>query len=649
MRMAHLTRQVYCDQSLAKQLLIALQELFSGRSGYDFQVIDATHFANQEGLLVVTENQCSEGYADKLAGQGFSGFLLVVTKKKNTSDFKYLSNYSFSWQSVKVASEAPKAMHELCLAIGEAVTAMQQLQGGEAVRLQRQLKELNAIGAALSTEKDLNTLLEKILAQARAITMADSGSLYLVEQHDDASLIRFKLAQNDSIDIGNFSEFTLPVNRQSIVGYVVLTGEPFSNEDVYQLSGEDGFSHNRSFDEKCGYRTKSMLVVPMRDQQDIIIGLLQLINKKPDDQLQLKSPKHTEEVVSAFSTTDYELVASLASQASVAIENAKLYQDIQNLFEGFIRASVTAIEARDPTTSGHSERVATLTCGLAEVVDKQVSGRFKDIFIDDISMRELRYASLLHDFGKIGVQEQVLVKAKKLYPHHIAIIKHRFDLIRRTIELDTSKSKTQLLIEKSRDEIAQQLSDMDSHLTERLADLDRYLTIILKSAEPTVLAEGDFEALKEIAAQKFVTFDGQSAPYLGEEEVRFLSIRKGSLSEQERLAIESHVTHSYNFLRQIPWTKDLRNVPSIAYAHHEKLDGSGYPRGIVADDIPFQTKIMTLTDIFDALSARDRPYKKAVPVPRALDILQMEVDEGKLDNDLLKLFIEAKVFEKVFS
>ncbi len=512
----------------------------------------------------------------------------------------------------------------------------------EIAALKRHMHELNAIGVSLSTEKNLDALLDKILRKTREITQADSGSLYLIEEvggdqqsSKQEKRICFKLAQNDSVSV-TFSEFTLPVDRKSIVGYAALTGESRSIDDVYELKVSNGFQHNRDFDQRADYRTKSMLVVPMKNQKDEVIGVLQLINKKTAWSARL-TQKNTATQVLAFTATDMQLVESLASQASVAIENTRLYEEIENLFEGFIRASVLAIEARDPTTSGHSERVATMTCQLAEVVDKEKQGLYGDVRFNSQDMKELRYAALLHDFGKIGVREEVLVKAKKLYPYEIEVIKSRFQLIQRSMELDYSKKKFDIVVQQSREAAQRQLQALDSELANRLQELDHDLELILRSTEPTVLEEGDFRSLQEVANKQLIT----------PEEVRFLSIRKGSLSEKERLAIEAHVTHSFNFLKQIPWTKDLRRIPPIAYAHHEKLDGSGYPRKIGSEQIPFQTKIMTITDIFDALAARDRPYKKAVPVQRALEILQMEVDEGKLDAELFRLFLEAKIFKLI--
>jgi len=323
-----------------------------------------------------------------------------------------------------------------------------------------------------------------------------------------------------------------------------------------------------------------------------------------------------------------------------------LYESIQRLFEGFVRASVIAIEARDPTTSGHSFRVANLTVALAEAVDRTDSGPFADLSFTRSEMKEIRYASLLHDFGKVGVREEVLVKAKKLYPAQFDLIKQRFQFVKRSMEAEGLKKRLDYVLAHSRDEYLKQAPQFDSELAKQIEELDGYLKLVLQSDEPTVLPEGNFDRLLDIAARRFFDTEDVERPLLNEDEVRMLSIRKGSLDDAERLQIESHVVHTYNFLEQIPWTKEIRNIPSIARGHHEKLNGKGYPYKLSAPEIPVQTRIMTISDIFDALSATDRPYKRAVGLDRALQILEFAVKDGELDPALYELFKEARVFEK---
>ncbi|HEY7409413.1 MAG TPA: HD domain-containing phosphohydrolase [Vicinamibacteria bacterium] len=510
-----------------------------------------------------------------------------------------------------------------------------------------ELHELNNIGVALSAQRDINKLLELILSRSRSITAADAGTLYLVErgpdhdnQHDDQ--LRFVLAHNDSLAV-TFSEFKVPLNEASVAGYAALSGQPVNVGDAYHLAPGTPYTISRAFDERSGYRTKSVLAVPMKDHQGTVIGVVQLINKKRDAKAVLRPVSLVEELVVPFTSVDEELVSSLASQAAVAFENTRLIEEIKTLFDSFVRASVTAIESRDPTTSGHSGRVAVLTVDMAEKMDALTTGPFKDVSFTRDQLEEIRYASLLHDFGKVGVREKVLIKGKKLYVGEQLLIKQRFAYIKRTLEAEHLRAKLEALSGgRDRPELA---AEIDALYAARMGELETLIKAVMEANEPTILEEERFRALLELPSRTF-DMDGQLQPYLTANELQALSIRRGSLSEKERREIESHVTHTYRFLAQIPWTQEYRRVPDIAYAHHEKLDGSGYPRGLAGPDIPIQSKMMTISDIFDALVAWDRPYKKSVPVEKALDILREETRAGKLDPRVLDLFIGARVFEK---
>ena len=535
----------------------------------------------------------------------------------------------------------------------------------------KEIHELNAIGAALSAEHDTEKLLEMILTKCREITRADGGSLYLVEEQavadpDDKpgpeviiagaklaarrpekthKVLRFKLAQNDSITIP-FREALMDISDQSIAGYVALTGEPVNIEDAYHMPDGVPYQINRKFDEDSGYRTKSILAVPMRNQKGEIVGVVQLINAKRTAEAKLSSVKIVAAEVVPFALRLQEMVISLASQAAVALENSRLYEAIQRLFEGFVKASVTAIEARDPTTSGHSFRVANLTVALAEAVDRAPDGPYRDVKFTRDQMKEIRYASLLHDFGKVGVREEVLVKAKKLYPLQLDLIRRRFEFAKRTAQTEKLQRQLTLLLEKGKDVFVAQSPQLEAEYLAELARLDDEFKLIADANEPTVLPDGNFERLHEIARRAVDDMDGSSLTMLRDDEVRLLSIRKGSLDDAERLQIESHVVHTYNFLTQIPWTNEIRSIPDIARGHHEKLSGNGYPYRLSAPEIPLQTRMMTISDIFDALAAADRPYKKAVTTDRALHILSLAVKDGELDPNLFQLFVDANVFDK---
>ncbi len=534
-------------------------------------------------------------------------------------------------------------------AVQRAFQALRAIEQAEHTRhelhvVAAELETLNKIGVALSTERNTNSLLELILTKSREITNSDAGSLYLVEEdrEGDKHLV-FCLTQSDSF-APPFRQFTLPIDTRSIAGYAASTSKILNIRDAYRIRSLP-FRFNRDFDEKFGYRTKSMLVVPMKNQKDEVIGVLQLINAKHRAGVRLSSRKMVLESVVPYSQRSQELAASLASQAGVALENNLLYRDIQRLFEGFVKASVTAIESRDPTTFGHSERVAKLTVGLAEAVDRSEGGPFKEIHFTPQEVQELRYASVLHDFGKVGVREEVLVKAKKLYPSQLELIKKRFLYIRKALELEQMRRKLDYVLRNGNQNYQGAFEDLDGESGQELRKLDEFLDQVLQANEPTVLPEKISEKLVEIAGWSFEDPSGPTEPLISPEELRFLSIPKGSLDPDERLQIESHVIHSFRFLSQIPWTKELKNVPMIAKAHHEKLDGSGYPYHMKSDQIPFQAKMMTISDIYDALTARDRPYKRAVPVERALDIIGQEVKGQLLDPNLYHLFIEAKIFE----
>lgn len=524
--------------------------------------------------------------------------------------------------------------------------ALPDRQAGLEQALQRarwEIDQLNEIGVALSTQRDRGALSQLILQKCREITHSDAGSLYVVEEDEQGERrLRFRITQNDSMQFP-FNEFVLPIDRTSLAGYVALTGEEIALEDVYDIPPSMPFRFNRELDEESGYRCRSILVVPMKAPQGEITGVVQLINCKRD-MSQRVDRRTAADVVLPFPDHCRPMLRSLASQAAVALENNRLYESIESLFEGFVRASVGAIEARDPTTSGHSFRVADLTLGLAAAVDRADSPAFRHIHFSRTEMKEIRYASLLHDFGKVGVREEVLVKAKKLYPAQLELIHQRFAYARKVLEQEQSERKLAYLLERGRDEYLLRQAEFQRELEIELREIDEFFDFIVRCNEPTVLREGNFDRLGELAARQFTDATGRRQPLLALNEVKLLSIDRGSLDDEERLQIQFHVNYTQSFLEQIPWTKDIKNIPVIASAHHEKLNGTGYPRNLAAPEIPFQSKMMTISDIYDALSATDRPYKRAVPRDRALDILNDEAERGMIDGELLRLFREAEIF-----
>ena len=507
------------------------------------------------------------------------------------------------------------------------------------------VKALEQVSIALTMERDHERLLSLILEKARFLSRADAGSLYLIEQPKGEGAepkLRFVLAQNDSIPI-SFEEKVMPLSEKSISGFVALYGETLRIEDAYRLPEGAPYSHNRKYDEEIGYRAKSMLVLPMKNSRGETIGVLQLINRKKMRETVL-APRNVDENVLTFDNRILELMRSFSSMAAVAMENNALIKSIENLFEGFVQASVHAVEQRDPTTSGHSQRVSILTLSLAETADRADFDPFRDVRFSENDMREIRYASILHDFGKIGVRENVLVKAKKLYPSQYDEIMMKLEIARLSKEREFLMEQLGLFEKGAATE--ENIGMLKEHLLDHIREMDGIEAIVKRTNEPTVLPEGDFRFLQDLAKVTFRTTKGETLPLLTADEIKILSIPKGTLTDEERLEIESHVTHSFDFLKKIPWTEDFRNIPDIAYAHHEKLNGQGYPRKLSSPLIPIPSRMMAVADIFDALSASDRPYKKAVPIEKTLDILQMEAKSGQLDTDIVKLFIDAKIYEK---
>jgi HD-GYP domain-containing protein (c-di-GMP phosphodiesterase class II) len=519
-----------------------------------------------------------------------------------------------------------------------------------------ELSELNKIGVALSAERDIDKLLELILQKSREITGADAGSLYLVEPAKETGngggdRLRFELTQNDTVKVP-FEKSTMPLDRSSIAGYVAATGEQQNVADVYRLPRDSPFQVSRSFDEASGYRSKSMLVVPMRDHHGLVIGVIQLINKKRDRTTVLLPASLVEEEVITFSSEDEKLASSLASQAAVAFENADLIRRIRRLFDEFIEAAVTAVEQRDPPTSDHSRRVAVLTVELARKVDAVSTGPLAGITLTPDQLKELRYAALLHDFGKVAVQEKYLRKKNKLYAGQMTAIRQRFAYILKCIEADHLRA--QLEMREAGAARAAALAHLEDEYRRKRAEVERLRDAVIRSNAPTVVAEESFSAFRGLPARPLRGQDEEESfpveawaepPFLSTAEVEALSIPKGSLTREEKERINEHVQKTYEFLTKIPWTGDLKRIPEIAWAHHEKLDGSGYPRQLVAAAIPPQSRMMTIADIYDALVAQDRPYKKPVPPEKALVYLEEDVRAGLLDGDLLQVFIDAKVYD----
>ena len=440
---------------------------------------------------------------------------------------------------------------------------------------------------------------------------------------------------------------------ESLTGYVALTGQTLNLLDVYNLPDNTPYKFDKSFDNKIGYRTCSVLILPIQNRHQEIIGVLQLINRKVQSNVVL-TKENAKELTQPYSKWEERILISLASQAAISIERNYLQENIENLFEGFVKASVQAIEARDPCTSGHSERVAKLTVGLCEEVNMITNGVLSAIYFSNQQIQEIRYAALLHDFGKIGVPEAILTKRKKLYQEQLELIQQRFSVAQRTLEMESAQAKYKYLLEHLSDIsqphtqenclLCQKIQNLDLELETAIGQLNNYWQIILTANEPTIIAEEPLKQLQEISLYSYKDIDGQIKPLITPEEMAQLSVPRGNLTPIERKAIEAHVTDSYKFLKQIPWTKNLQKIPEIAYGHHEKLDGSGYPRGLKQKEISIQAQIIVIADIYDALTAGDRPYKQGLPVEVALRIMRSEAAQNKINGHFLELFEQRQVF-----
>ncbi|MFW6093095.1 MAG: HD domain-containing phosphohydrolase [Pseudomonadota bacterium] len=495
------------------------------------------------------------------------------------------------------------------------------------------MRQLSDIALSLSTRMEFAELLETILSEARRLAGCEAGSLYLVDEDGAEPELVFKLAQNDLVDVP-FVETRLPITPTSLAGYVALSGETLDIPDVYEIPPGRPYTFNRSFDREMGYRTRSVLVLPMRDHRDRIVGVLQFINRLDP----------TEDDPVPFGDEIGELLRAVASQAAVSIQKNALISDVHRLFEGFVQASVKTIEQRDPSTSGHSARVAETTVALLEALPQSGLSRFRGLELSQEHIREVRYAALLHDFGKIGVRENILLKANKLTDERLELIRYRFELQKERLRRRTVERELELLHHPREDfEVARRR--LHRELESDLGVLDQYFELITQANRPTPLDDGDFAPLRRVREYPFLELDGTRDGLISDGDLAALSVRRGSLTPDERREIESHVTHTRDFLAVLPWPPELAGVPEIAGAHHEKLDGSGYPLGLAGEQIPLASRVMTVCDIFDALTAMDRPYKSAMSVENALDVLGDEARKGLVDPDILEVFTTAGIYE----
>jgi len=514
--------------------------------------------------------------------------------------------------------------------------------------LEQQILNLANIGLALSKEKDMNRLLEMILLEAKRIANSDGGTLYMMT--DDGRL-RFEIMMTDSLDfhMGGTSGKDIPFypvklytdegepNKSMIAAYVGLTGETVNITDAYKAKGFD-FSGTKMFDEKTNYRSKSFLTVPLKNHEDEIIGVLQLLNAQAQ-----KSKK-----IISFTSEIQKMVEALASQAAVAITNKNLIKDLENLFESFIKLIASAIDAKSPYTGGHCARVPEITMMLAEAVQQTKDGPFADVAFSEKEMYELKIAAWLHDCGKVATPEFVVDKSTKLETIYDRVheLETRFGILRRDEEI--KRLKKELKFERddslSLEEKAEQVKDLQKGYRKTLRHLKSDLEFVKESNVGGEFMSGDKkDRVHQIANYRWKP-NGKVENFLSENEIYNLTIPRGTLTPEERKVINDHIVVTINMLEELPYPKHLQNVPEFAGGHHEKLDGTGYPMGLMKDEMTVQARIMAIADIFEALTAKDRPYKKGKTLSQAMRILGFMKNDAHIDVDLFDIFVKEKIY-----
>jgi HD-GYP domain-containing protein (c-di-GMP phosphodiesterase class II) len=516
----------------------------------------------------------------------------------------------------------------------------------------RRLDQLNEIGAALSAEKEIKALLEKIIVAAQTITRADGGTLYLVKGDDDARELHFEIVRTATLNIalGGTSGNPIPFfpiqlyrdgqpNNSMVAAYAAIHGTTVNIADAYTEEGFD-FSGTRRFDQKTGYRSKSFLTVPMKNHEGEIIGVLQLINCHDPD---------TREIV-PFSTSDQRLAESLASQAAIALTNRALIEQLEALFESFIELINTAIDEKSPYTGGHCQRVPNLTMLLAEAVEQTQEGPLRDFAMSEKDRYELKIAGLLHDCGKITTPVHVVDKATKLETifDRINLVDTRFEVLKRDAELAALEAKLELARRPGLDEMAQRgmMYEIDRDLRERLRQLDEDRKFLRRcNIGGESMSREEQERVRKIGTSyKWCDTSGGTSNFLSDDEIRNLTIQRGTLTSEEREIINHHIVSTIKMLEALPWPKHLKNVPEYAGGHHERMDGKGYPRGLTREQMSVQARIMGIADIFEALTAKDRPYKKGKTLSESLQILGQFKLNGHIDPDLFDIFVGKKVY-----
>lgn len=509
-------------------------------------------------------------------------------------------------------------------------SAQEQEQHAMLESLLNRLNDLNTIGASLSSERNIDKLLENILSAAMKITNADAGTLYLVNAEQQT--LTFEILRNRSLGIsmGGTSGEAIPFypihmvgkdgepNHAMVVSHAALSGETINIPDAYIAEGFD-FSGTKHFDAKTGYRSRSFLAVPMRDHEHEVIGVLQLINALDE-----------QGGVQQFSIDDQKLLESLASQAAIAISNWRLILQMEELFESFIKLINTAIDDKSPYTGGHCARVPALTMMLAEAASRTDEGELKAFKLTDQDRYELKIAGLLHDCGKITTPVHVVDKATKLHTlfDRIQLLDTRFEVLKRDAEISMLRGELK-----------------QGEYESRVSQLDDDREFLRRSnIGGEKMSDADIERVRTIAAYPWRDVDGEICNFLSDDETENLTIRAGTLTAEEREIINHHITVTIKMLESLPWPKHLKRVPEYAGGHHERMDGKGYPKGLTREQMSIQARLMGIADIFEALTAKDRPYKPGKTLTESLHILGNFKLNGHIDPELFDAFIREKVY-----
>lgn len=511
------------------------------------------------------------------------------------------------------------------------------------------IKRLTDIGTALSGERSSQKLLEMIVIEAMSFTNADGGTLYIVSP--DAKRLNFEIVQNISLNVrmgGTNGKITWPAvrlinddgseNHSNVSAHVAITGETVNIADVYDAEGFD-FRGTKDFDKNTNYRSKSMLVVPLRDHEDKIIGVLQLLNAQSVE----------DKSIIPFSPESQAMTLSLASQAAVSITKNRLIQELEDLFDAFIRTIATAIDEKSPYTGGHIKRVANIALMIAEKINEKKDGPYASTLFTSDELNELRIAAWMHDIGKITTPEYIVDKATKLETKYDRIneIRTRFEIRKREVEINFLKKKMELMQKMGEAvSLSQHISQCEAEYMQELKRIEDDLEFI-----STANIGGEFMAADKIKRVRLIASNtwqnnGEPTPLLTEEEIYNLTIEKGTMTKEEREIIQNHVRLTEAMLTQLPFPKKLKNVPKYASAHHEKLDGTGYHKGLKGEDMPLQARIIAFADIFEALSAADRPYKRGKTASEVQKIMGFMVKDRHLDKDIHELFFNEGLFLK---